>query len=181
MGLTQLLAGVFSLVRTPVTEASVLLNNTAFAVAFSIALVLVLTYAFKEQKRLPFMVAAVVVALLLGAGLKEFLQVPRPCVDVPGKIACPVGYSLPSLHALLTFTLVILAVGNRSFFFYLIYALFVAFSRVFLGVHTLTQVMAGVALAFFACVLTEMAWRRMRWEMPEQVYIRHEARRPEKK
>ena len=180
MDIPQLLIDAFSLVRAPVREASILLNDTMFAVAFSIALVLVLSYVFREQKRLNFMVAAIIIALLLGVGFKAFLQEQRPCVDTPGKIPCPLDFSLPSIHALLTFTLAILAVGNRSFAVYLIYALFTAFSRVYLGVHTITEVMAGLALAFLACVLAEIVWRKMRWKLPEQLHIQHDINRLQK-
>ncbi|VVC01218.1 Undecaprenyl-diphosphatase [uncultured archaeon] len=180
MDIPQPLIDAFGLVRAPVREASILLNDPYFALIFSLALILALSFAFREQKRLPFMAAAIVVALLLGMGMKAFLQEPRPCVETPGKIPCPLDFSLPSLHALLTFTLAILAVGNRSFAIYLIYALFTAFSRVYLGVHTVTEVMAGLALAFLACVIAEMAWRRMKWEMPESVHIRHGANRLQK-
>ena len=176
----QLFIDAFGLVRGPVRDASILLNNTAFAVVFSIALVLVLSYIFKEEKRLTFMACTIVIALLLGMGFKAFLQEPRPCVETPGKIPCPLDFSLPSIHALLTFTLVILAVGNSSFAIYLIFALFTAFSRVYLGVHTITEVMAGLALAFFACVLAEIFWRKMKWELPSQVHIRHDVHRLQK-
>ena len=55
------------------------------------------------------------------------------------------------------------------------YALFIAFSRVYLGVHTISQVAAGLALAFFACVLAELAFRMMKWEVPQAIHIKHAA------
>jgi len=136
---------------------------------------LALTWRFKEWRRLPFVLTALAIALLLGVGMKAFLQEPRPCIGSPGQIPCPLDFSLPSLHALLTFTLAISAVGNRSFAIYLIYALFAAFSRVYLGVHTITQVAAGLAFAFFACVLAEMLWRALSLPIPKQVHMRHTA------
>ena len=180
MDLQTLFISLFGLIRPEVRAASIALNDPWVAIGFSIALILALTFAFKEQKLLPFMVTAVAIALLLGASFKLFLQEPRPCIDSPGKIPCPLDFSLPSLHALLTFTIAIAAVGNRSFAFYLIYALFTAFSRVYLGVHTITEVAAGLALAFLACVLCEMLWRALRLPIPEQVHIRHTAIRLQK-
>ncbi|MFA6329048.1 MAG: phosphatase PAP2 family protein [Candidatus Micrarchaeia archaeon] len=175
MDIPQLFLSAFGLIRPEVHFASVALNDAALAALFSIVLVLFVTWRFKEQRRLPFMVSAVAIALLLGVGMKAFLQEPRPCVDSPGKIPCPLDFSLPSIHALLTFTLAILAVGNRSFAIYLVYALFTAFSRVYLGVHTIIQVASGLALAFFACVLCEMLWRRLKLPIPSGIHIRHSA------
>jgi len=170
-----LFLALFGLIRPEVRAASVALNDPAFFAIFSIALLLLATWRFNEWRRLPFVLTALALALLLGVGMKAFLQEPRPCMDSPGKIPCPLDFSLPSLHALMVFTLAISAVGNRSFAIYLIYALFTAFSRVYLGVHTITQVAAGLALAFFACVLAEMLWRALSLHIPEQVHIRHGA------
>ncbi|MCX6772083.1 MAG: phosphatase PAP2 family protein [Candidatus Micrarchaeota archaeon] len=177
MDIAQLFTDAFGLVRPEARFASIALNDTAFAVLFSIALIITLTCFFKEQKLLPFMVASVAIALLLGVSFKAFLQEERPCVETPGKIPCPLDFSLPSLHSLLTFTIAIVAIGNRSFAFYLIYALFAAFSRVYLGVHTITEVAAGLALAFLACVLCEMLWRSLKLPLPPGVHIKHSAAR----
>ena len=177
MGLEQLFLDAFGLARPYVRFASIALNDTAFALLFSIALILALTFLFKEQRRLPFMVAAVAIALLLGVSLKLFLQEERPCAVMPGKIACPNDFSLPSIHSLLTFTLAIVAIGNRSFAFYLVYAVFTAFSRVYLGVHTIPEVASGLALAFLACVLCEMLWRSLRLPIPPGINIKHSAAR----
>jgi len=175
MDISSVFISLFGLIRPEVRAASIALNDPLFAVPFSLALILLLSYIFKEWRLLPFMVAAVAIALLLGVSFKAFLQEERPCVETPGKIPCPLDFSLPSIHALLTFTLAIVAVGNRSFPYYLIYALFTAFSRVYIGVHTITQVAAGLALAFLACVLCEMLWRALKLPLPEKVHIKHAA------
>jgi membrane-associated phospholipid phosphatase len=168
---------LFTPFRPFARELSILLNDPYVAFAASLALVLIVSYRYKEGARLPFLVLALSLGLVLGAGFKLFLQEPRPCIDIPGKIPCPLDFSLPSLHALMASTIAIVAVGNRSFPIYLMFALFVAFSRIYLGVHTIPQVAAGLALAFFACVLCEIIWRRTGWEIPQGVHIVHDARR----
>lgn len=177
MDLRQLLSDAFGLIRPEVRFASIALNDALFAIFFSLALILALTFLFKEQRRLPFMVMALAIALLLGLSFKSFLQEERPCMMAPGKIPCPNSFSLPSIHSLLTFTLAILAVGNRSFAAYLIYASFTAFSRVYLGVHAITEVASGFALAFLACVLCEMLYRALRLPIPAGIHIHHSPER----
>lgn len=167
----EILAGA---ARAGVLGFSVMLHDPLFGTAFSLALLLAATWLFSEQKRLPFLLSALFIALLLGLAFKPFLQQERPCAEVPGKIPCPPDFSLPSLHALLAFTLAIVSLGNRSFAIYFPYSLFVAYSRVYLGVHTVSQVASGLAMAFFACVLCELAWRAMRWEIPRAIHIKHD-------
>ena len=177
MDFPQLFLSAFGLVREPVRAASVFLNDPLSVLLASALLVLVTSSLLHEEKRIPFIAAAVIIAFLLGFGLKPLIAEARPCVSAPGKVACPQDYSLPSLHSLLAFTLAVSALGNRSFAIYLLYALFVAFSRVYLGVHSASDVMAGLALAFFACVLAELLWRSMRWELPLQIHVRHDSGR----
>lgn len=174
MALDGAFLSLFGLVRPFVREASIFFNDPASVLISSAALVLATSFLFREQKKLPFLASAVVIALLLGFSFKSFLQVERPCVGAPSKIACPDDFSLPSMHALAAFTIAIIAIGTRSFPIYLLYALFIAFSRVYLGVHTITQVAAGLALAFFACVLTELFFRMMKREVPQVVHIHHD-------
>ncbi len=175
MGFEEIFLYSWSLVRMPIMETSVFLNNAAVFVFFSLLLVLAVSVWLKEQKKLAFLASALVIAVLLGLFFKPFLGEVRPCVESPGKIPCPTDYSLPSMHALAAFTLAIVSLGNRSFPIYLIYAVFIAFSRVYLGVHTIIEVAAGLALAFFACVLSELFFRQMKWAVPRAVHIKHDA------
>ena len=177
MDFPQLFLSAFGLVRGPVGAASLFINDPFAVVLFSALLVLATSHFLHEQKRIPFIAAAVMIAFFLGFGLKGLIAEARPCASIPGKVACPQDYSLPSLHSLLAFTLAVSALGNRSFAIYLPYAIFVAFSRVYLGVHTITDVAAGLALAFLACVLAELLWKSMRWELPLQVHVRHDSGR----
>ena len=167
----QVLAGI---ARVPLRESSLLLHEPATALAFSLALVIAASLAFREWKALPYMASAVALALVLGFAFQLLIQEARPCATVPGRIPCPPGFSLPSIHSLLAFTLAISALGNRSFPLYLAFAAFVAFSRVYLGVHAPAEAFAGLALAFFACVATEMLWKAAGWRVPNEIHIKHD-------
>lgn len=177
MDAPSLIISAFGLVREPVRAASIALNGPVVFFLATLLLGAVVTYFFRERKRVPFMVASLAIALFLGYSLKLLIAKDRPCAEVPGKIDCPQDFSTPSLHSLVAFTLAVAALGNRSFAAYLAYAVFIAFSRVYLGVHTMTDVASGLALAFFACVLAEILWKWKRWEMPMEIHVRREAGR----
>lgn len=177
MGFEEIFLFFWGLIRYPVREISILLNDPLFVVGSSTMLVVAASWHFKEQRRLPFLLAALAIAFALGLFFKPFLGEMRPCVFVPGKIPCPLDNSLPSMHALLAFTLAIVAIGGRSFPVYLVYSLFIAFSRVYLGVHTISEVAAGLSLAFFACVLAELFFRMIKWHVPMSVHIKHDMER----
>ena len=175
MDFGQLFLDAFSLVRSPVREASVFLNDPVLGFGFAALLVIAVSFLLREQRKIPYIFTAVALALLLGVAFKSFLQEERPCVEIPGKIPCPIDFALPSIHALLAFTLVVISAGNRSFAVYLAFAIFIAFSRVYLGVHTISEVAAGLAMAFFACVMNEVIWKKMKWSIPNEVNLRHDS------
>ena len=166
---------LLEIARISLRSASVFLNDAVLGTFFGILLILAVSVLLKEEKKLPFLFSALLVALLLGLFFKPFLSEERPCASSPAKIPCPPDFALPSLHALIAFTLVVASLGNRSFPIYLLFSLFVSYTRVYLGVHTLLEVTAGLALAFFACVITELAWKAARLEIPRIIHIKHDA------
>ncbi|MCX8195093.1 MAG: phosphatase PAP2 family protein [Candidatus Micrarchaeota archaeon] len=167
------LSQALSFIRPALISTSSFLHHPAWFFLSALALVLATSVFFKEQKRLPFLASAVAIALLLGFSSKQFFQETRPCLVAEGKIPCPQDYSLPSMHSLVAFTIALVAVGTRSFPFYLLFALFVAFSRIYLGVHTSVEVAAGLALSFFSCVLAELLFKHCGLEIPPSVLLRH--------
>jgi len=104
----------------------------------------------------------IVLALLIAGGMallaKNFIMEPRPCIDGDSLIQCPLDYSLPSGHAAIAFTLLIAFIGKRSFPFYWIFALLVAYSRFYLGVHTFEDLAAALVLAPIAYQLADIIW-----------------------
>ncbi len=180
MEISSIVGYLFGFVRAPVWEASVFIAEPANALLFSALLAVAACSVFGEKKLLPFIATCVVAGMLLGMALKPIIAQPRPCELSPSKIPCPLDFSLPSLHALAAFCLALSALGNRSFWIFLPFALFVAFSRVYLGVHTVAEVAAGLSLAFLACVAGEMLWIRMGWKLPVQVHLTKHSSRLEK-
>lgn len=107
-------------------------------------------------------ILALVMALLVSLALKEAFHTNRPCDELLAKIPCPDGYAFPSIHTILAFTLAAAFLYRPNYGVYLLFALMVAASRIYLGVHTLEDVAASLALAVIVYVFADRVWERQR-------------------
>ncbi len=102
------------------------------------------------------LVAALLAAFAIAMFLKPLLAVPRPCtLGLPALVACPLDYSMPSIHSAIAFTLALCFIGRRHFWPLMAWALAVASSRLFLGVHVPLDIFGAIALAVFAVALAD--------------------------
>jgi undecaprenyl-diphosphatase len=129
-----------------------------------IGLILVLSASKDNYKALSAGILAVSAGVIIFCLLKRFIQRRRPC-DIEyhcwAKLAPPDRYSFPSGHTITAFA-VALSVGlyyPATLPGLLACAVAVALSRIFLGMHFLTDVVAGAAigsgLACCSCRLVE--------------------------
>lgn len=97
-------------------------------------------------------------------GMKITLQVPRPCVPCTDSVSdcnpyCPADFSFPSGHSGTIFALFVsfflIYRRNRSLPLF-IFPVIVAYSRIFLGVHTYVDVIAGSILGI---VIPVIVWK----------------------
>jgi len=104
----------------------------------------------------------IVLALLIAGALalvaKSIIMEPRPCLSSDSMIPCPLDYSMPSGHAAIAFTLLIAFIGRRSFPLYWVFALLVAYTRFYLGVHTFEDLAAALVLAPIAYQFSDLIW-----------------------
>ncbi|MDD5171619.1 MAG: phosphatase PAP2 family protein [Candidatus ainarchaeum sp.] len=110
------------------------------------------------SKRLKVMLA-LALALLLATGLKYAMAEERPCA---GQDWCPEDYALPSLHATAAFTLMIAFLNKRTYPLYLLFALFVCFTRLNLGVHYFQDIVGALPVALLSYYLVDIAWKSTR-------------------
>ena len=119
---------------------------------------LVIAIAFmgeqRKDKRLK-IAFSLLLTFLLVFGLKELLAVERPCMDFE---SCPEDYSFPSMHAAIAFTLMTAFMNKRSYALYLLFALFVSFTRLNLGVHTFYDIAAALPVALLSYYLATVVY-----------------------
>ncbi len=117
--------------------------------------IILATILWKGDKRLRYSVifSLIVVALsdqICSSLLKPMIARPRPCweLEVNLLVGCGSGFSMPSSHAANLFGQAYLyrAVAPSSVKYLIPLAVIVALSRVFVGVHYLSDIIVGAAL-----------------------------------
>lgn len=128
-----------------------------------LALILVAAFALTHRLRpadRAHMAAALMAAFLLTMALKPLIAQARPCwLGMPSAVACPDDYSMPSMHAAIAFALAFACLRQKIFPVVYTGALLVAASRLALGVHTLADVTAGMAIGLLAVAIADRAVR----------------------
>lgn len=151
----------------PFTLLSALIDNAfLFALLIFCALWLV-QHLIKDSRRTHFVIFVVLLSSLCAITIKELAKEPRICAIYPSKIPCPTDYALPSTHAAAAFALCISLLGTSLYFPSLAFALLISFSRIYLGVHSLADVCAGLALALLSYYASLMLWHAFAAKKPE--------------
>lgn len=143
---------------------SILLDQYTYHLLFLLAGAFYFVFPDVQKSRLR--LAAFLISLVLVSAavfsLKAAAQHPRPCVEDPGLLRapyCPEDYSFPSGHTALAFAFVGASLGTRLFPPFLILSIIIALSRIYLGVHSLSDVMAGMVIGL-ASYYVAAAWLR---------------------
>jgi len=118
-------------------------------------------FVFRKQI-IVLLLSAIIVTCVVSV-LKSVYNVPRPCFGNDGlqsKIPCPSDESFPSGHATATAMFIPAFLGMEVFPFYLVFYLIVAFSRIYLGVHTFTDVIAGSLIGIVVYFISDLIVNR---------------------
>lgn len=150
------ISSLVTAITNPVLDnAALLIHNDALFV-FILALLVVATER-NPQKLWKIFIASVLV-VVLALAIKTTFKVERPCANERFSALCSDSYSFPSIHTTLAFAVATAFLLKRAYPLYAIFALFVAFTRLYLGVHSLEDVSAGLALGVLGYYIVDIIW-----------------------
>ena len=152
----QITEFAFSINNELLTQASLLLNNNLVFTLLIIAIVLVAER--RNPKRIKIF-SAIILAFFFSLALKSIFVLERPCIPLELDY-CPENYSFPSLHATIAFTLMIAFLNKKNYWLFMIFALFVSFSRLVIAVHTFADIVAALPVALISYYIIDVLWRR---------------------
>ncbi|MBU0527625.1 phosphatase PAP2 family protein [Candidatus Micrarchaeota archaeon] len=121
------------------------------SIVYGILLFVLVIIGEKEGKKRGKIILAIVIAVIAGLVIKESMAFDRPCI---GEDWCPESYSFPSTHAVAAFTLMTAFIRKKIFPAYLLFALFVSFTRINLGVHLFWDIAAALPVALISYYIT---------------------------
>jgi len=133
------------------TALSVALDSLTYPLLFILVLWLVFFKFKKIVHEREKVLLSILILVLTVQFVKYVLPFQRPCfVDVSSKIDCPLDSAFPSGHAAMTSLFILPLLSSALFIPYLIFTIFIAFSRVYLGVHSILDVSAGLMFGMTA-------------------------------
>jgi len=125
-----------------------LLND---AIIYGLVLIALLFVGEKRRKKRTLIIVSIVFAVLAGIAIKNWMEIERPCI---GEDWCPDSYSFPSTHAVAAFALMAGFIRSRNYPYYVLFAVFVAFTRLNLGVHYFQDIAAALPIALVSYYVT---------------------------
>ncbi len=144
----------FNINNQLLTDISLLIHNELIFIAL---LALVIFIGERRPAKIMKIITVILFAVIAGLVLKAAIVAERPCSEL-GLEYCPESQAFPSLHSLAAFSLMIAFLNKRSFVFYVLFALFIAFTRLVLAVHNFIDIAAALAVAMIVYYIVDRIW-----------------------
>lgn len=151
--ITQWITGIHSDI---LTQIDLIFDNPLF---YTLVILGLMVAGEKRNSKRKKIALAMIIALALGLLVNIGMAVDRPCADIEGAV-CPMLYSFPSIHCTMAFILMISFLNKRPFPDYMLFAIFIAFSRIHLGVHVFRDVAGALIIGLIAYNITDILWKR---------------------
>ncbi len=133
-------------------EIGLIIND---AITYAVIVIALLFLGEQRMEKRKKVLLAIAISIIAAYAIKEAMSYERPCA---GQDWCPGGYSFPSAHTVVAFTLMVAFLNKRNYIFYLLFAIFVAFSRINIGVHTFYDVVAALPIALMSYYIANILW-----------------------
>ncbi len=124
-----------------------------------LAVLAIIIYHFEKNNEKRAKIAfAILITLIVCISIKNLTERARPCIEL---IWCPNDYSFPSIHSATAFALMMGFIRKDQFPIMVLFALFVSFTRINIGVHTIEDVAGALPIAVLCYYFTYNIWSRV--------------------
>ncbi len=148
--LDQITLWISNLNLLPITIIALLIDNDFFYLIFMLSLAFAIGRTWSERAKL---YVILLFSYLIAYAIKLIVAQSRPCDFIASKVACPSSYSFPSEHSTIAFSLTAWVKDRNYWWIFLVLSSFIAFTRVYLAVHSTTDVMAGMVFGTLITLL----------------------------
>lgn len=146
-----------SVLRGPWTDTFFIYWNYVDTTWFTLLFVAVIMQIFNRKEGIS-LLFIFLISSIVNLSLKKMIGFPRPChIDPLVGILCSPSYGFPS-GAAQTATIIACAAwakckNNTLKVFAIVFALFLCFSRIFLGLHYFTDILGGIGVGIILVIL----------------------------
>jgi dolichol kinase len=150
MGLSS---GIIALNNQLLDAAAILIHND---VSFVLLTVLLVLATERNPQKLRKILFACILVIISAFAIKNMLKIERPCTNERFRALCDASYSFPSIHTAISFTVATAFLLKRTYPLYALFGIFVAFTRLYLGVHSFDDVAGGLVVGVVGYYITDL-------------------------